>query len=372
MIRSVRLVAGITAVISAALVFSGCGAAAKNSGSTSTPAAASNLSTAVSNAGTARSGAGTAAASAAAGGTSIKGKVVVDLLPSYDNSWMAAYGKAFESQGKTLGLDVKTQTNNFDAAVQSQQIDDAIAQKVALINILPTNETAELPALRRAKAANIPVIITTSPLRPGHDDLFAAYYGPNHATLGELAAKSVCTALSTDGRKGGKIALITGAQVFYEAVIRIDAFDAQIKKCSVPISIVSTQDGQWATNISEQQASQLFAKYQGSNALSAIYAMADNQADGVITAAKQAGIPVGLGPKDLIVVGSNCTTEGVANIGSGLQLSTNTQMASVDGKANADLVGKYLSGAAVPKNTYDESTLITKANLAKYAKGCTT
>lgn len=358
MIRSIRLAACTAAILSATVVLTACGAASKKGDSASTAGAATN--------------AGTGAASVAAGTKSIQGKVVVDLLPSYDNSWMAAYGKAFEAQAKSLGLDVKTQTNNFDAAVQSQQIDDAIAQKVALINILPTNETAELPALRRAKAANIPVIITTSPLRPGHDDLFAAYYGPNHVTLGELAAKSVCTALSSDGRKGGKIALITGAQVFYEAVVRIQAFDAQIKKCSVPISIVSTQDGQWATNVSEQQASQLFAKNQGANALSAIYAMADNQADGVITAAKQAGVAVGLGAKDLIVVGSNCTTEGVKNIGSGLQRSTNTQMAPVDGKANADLVGKYLSGASVPRSTYDESTLITKANLAKYATGCTT
>lgn len=341
-----RAGAAIAVALTAAVSLSACGAAAK------------------SNTGSATSG--------SSGGGSSANKTVVDLLPSYDNSWMAAYGNAFEAQGKSLGMTVKTQTNNFDVAAQSQQIDDAIAQKVALINILPTNETAELPALRRAKAAKIPVIITTSPLKPGNEDLYAAYYGPDHTKLGQLAADSVCKALTSNGRSGGDIALITGAQTFYESILRINAFNAQLKNCSAPINVVSTQDGQWATNVSEKEAAQLFATYQGPKALSAIYAMADNQADGVITAAKQAGISVGADKGNLTVVASNCTTEGVKNIGAGLQYSTNTQMAAVDGRANADLVSKYLSGAPIPKDNYDESTLVTKSNLSQYAKGCTT
>lgn len=340
----IRVVSAVAAALTVAVSLSGCGAAAKSSTSTS----------------------------ASSGPGSSTNKTVVDLLPSYDNSWMAAYGKAFEAQGKSLGLTVRTQTNAFDAAAQSQQLDDAIAQKVALINILPTNETAVLPALRRAKAAKIPVVITTSPLKPGNEDLYAAYYGPDHTKLGQLAADSMCKALTSNGRTGGNIALITGAQTFYETLMRVDAFNAQLKKCSSPIKVVSTQDGQWATNVSEKQAAQLLAKYQGPQALSGIYAMADNQADGVITAAQQASVPLGTQKGNLTVVASNCTTEGVKNINTGLQYSTNTQMAAVDGKANADLVNKYLSGSKTPKENFDESTLITKSNMADFAKRCTT
>ncbi|MES1169884.1 MAG: hypothetical protein ABUL47_04260, partial [Leifsonia sp.] len=65
-------------------------------------------------------GASTGASGSA--GASAKGKVVVNLMPSLDNPFMAAYVKSFETEAAKIGLKVKTQTNPFDPVLQSQQI----------------------------------------------------------------------------------------------------------------------------------------------------------------------------------------------------------------------------------------------------------
>ena len=72
---------------------------------------------------------------------------------------------------------------NFDAAVQSQQMDDAIAQKADLIAIVYINDQAIIPALTRAKAAGIPVMLVISPLKKEYDDLYTTYVEPITTSL---------------------------------------------------------------------------------------------------------------------------------------------------------------------------------------------
>ena len=58
--------------------------------------------------------------------------------------------------------------------------------------------------------------------------------------------------------------------------------------------------------------------------------MADNMAIGIIQGAKQAGVPVGVAKKGLIVTGSNCLAVGIKAIKAGQQYGTGTQAPQVE------------------------------------------
>jgi len=99
--------------------------------------------------------------------------------------------------------------------------------------------------------------------------------------------------------------------------------------------------------------------------------MADNMSVAAIKAAQAAGIPVGTGPKQLIVVGGNCLKEGLDAIRAGLQYGTIVQSPTDVGKTAADKINDYFNGKTLPKNVLLPVVPITKANVDKWIGPCT-
>ena len=67
--------------------------------------------------------------------------------------------RSFTETAKANGLEVSVVQSPFDPALQAQQLDDAIAKKVDAIVMMIMSQKALIPALTRAKAAHIPVIL---------------------------------------------------------------------------------------------------------------------------------------------------------------------------------------------------------------------
>ena len=108
------------------------------------------------------------------------------------------------------------------------------------------------------------------------------------------------------------------------------------------VEIAAIEDGRWDTATSERLAGQLYARFAATGGLDAVYGMADNQAVAAIKAADAAGIAVGTGPKQLIVVGGNCQKEGLDAIGAGKMHSSVTQIPTDLGRRAADADGRVL------------------------------
>ena len=85
-----------------------------------------------------------------------EGKRVMLLGTANTNPYIGAWTSTFIKFATQAGMKVTNLSSNYDAAVQSQQVDDAIAQKFDMIVIVYVNDQAIIPALTRAKAANIP------------------------------------------------------------------------------------------------------------------------------------------------------------------------------------------------------------------------
>ena len=164
---------------------------------------------------------------AADAGAAGKKVAYFDAGPSHP--YVVALNKAFNARAKDRGLEVTQFDTPYDAALQAQQIDDAIARKFDLLAIMAASQSAIVPALNRAKKAGIPVVILNNGIKDGVEDLYVANVIDDNAKLGRLAADATLRALKEGGRDQAKVALITGVLAEGVAKTRLDAFIAALK-----------------------------------------------------------------------------------------------------------------------------------------------
>jgi ABC-type sugar transport system substrate-binding protein len=298
-----------------------------------------------------------------------QGKKIAFLVTSPTHPFIAALSKTFITKANSFGMEVNTVSQHFDAALQAQQVDDAIARKFDVLAIIAGSEQAIIPALSRAKQAGVPVILINSPPRDGSEDLYLSFVGEDHVELGRITGLSVLKALKDGGREGGKVALITGSLQEGVGPRRVLGF-REAMKTNPQAQIVSVEDAKWQTDLSERIAGQLFARFAVQGGLDAIYGMADNQAAAIIQAAKSANIALGIEKGKLIVVGSNCLKQGIAGIKAGEQYSTGTQVPTRTGLKAAEMIADYFNGRKLPKNEILPVETITKANVAQWEEAC--
>lgn len=298
-----------------------------------------------------------------------QGKKIAFLVTSPTHPFIAALSKTFITRANSFGMEVNTVSQHFDAALQAQQVDDAIARKFDVLAIIAGSEQAIIPALSRAKQAGVPVILINSPPRDGSEDLYLSFVGEDHVELGRITGLSVLKALEDGGREGGKVALITGSLQEGVGPRRVAGF-REAMKTNPKAQIVSVEDAKWQTDLSERIAGQLFARFAVQGGLDAIYGMADNQAAAIIQAAKSANIALGIEKGKLIVVGSNCLKQGIAGIKAGEQYSTGTQVPTRTGLKAAEMIADYFNGRKLPKNEILPVETITKGNVAQWEEAC--
>ena len=295
-----------------------------------------------------------------------QGKRVIHLTGPIQNPFINELVRSFDETAKKHGMKVTVQASPFDAALQAQQVDDAIAQKYDLIAILPLSEHGAVTPLIRAKRAAVPVILINSTIAADREDLYVSFVGEDHRELGRIAARAMSQALPS----GGKIALITGSLAEGVAVHRVAGFKEQIAK-RPDIEIMAIEDTKWNTALSEKTAGQLFARFAAQGGLDGIYAMADNMSAAVVNAAEASNIPLGIGKGKLAVVSSNCMKPGIDFIKAGKQYSTATQMPTRTGRAAAELVAAYFRGEKLKKHNILSMEMITRENVAKFERPCT-
>jgi ABC-type sugar transport system substrate-binding protein len=305
---------------------------------------------------------------AADAGATGKKVAYFDAGPSHP--YVVALNKAFNARAKDRGLEVTQFDTPYDAALQSQQIDDAIARKFDLLAIMAASQSAIVPALNRAKKAGIPVIILNNGIKDGVEDLYVANVIDDNAKLGRLAADATLRALKEGGRDQAKVALITGVLAEGVAKTRLDAYSAALKD-HPEVKIVATEDAYWDTAKSEMIAGQLFARFAPQGGLDVAIGWADNQTAAIIRAAEAAHIPLGTEKGKLIVLGMNCNRDGIQAIKDGREYSTATQPPVRMGEKTADVVADYFDGKTPPKQVVLDVEAIDRNNIDKFAAGCT-
>jgi len=298
-----------------------------------------------------------------------EGKRVMLLGTTNTNPYINAWTTTFSRLATQAGMKVTNLSSNYDASVQSQQIDDAIAQKFDIIVLCYVNDQAIVPALTRAKAAGIPVILWATPIKKDYEELFTSYVGTDHSDLGRIAGENMVKALAAEGKSKAQIVAVTGVAQQINVQTRIEAFKAVLAK-HPGIELVAVEDGKWNTALTEKITGELLVRFSSRGGVDGVFGMADNQATGAIQAVESAGLPLGVGNKGIVVVASNCMKDGILHINSGQQYSTATQIPTEEAEVAAKKVGGYFGGEKLNKYEIVPVYGITKDNVAQFTAGC--
>lgn len=297
-------------------------------------------------------------------------KRVALLVGPTQDRFIGTWAKTYTKAASAKGLAVTVFSSPWDPALQSQQIDQAVAQKYDVLVVQTLSQKAVIPALIRAKSADVPVITVIAQF-PKHEaeSLYVTYVGEDSRTLGKLAGEALAQALTKAGRSKAKIAALVGTLSEGTGSLRLEGFKAALAKYP-GIKIAVVQDVHWNPTKAEQAFGQILARFNGTKGLDAVYGMNDTVANGAIQAAESAGVKLGMAKGSLVVVGGNCMDPGIKNIESGKQSATVLMLPQVSARNAADATVKVLAGKKVPRQIYEKHKIITKQNVAEYAKRC--
>lgn len=308
------------------------------------------------------------AVAAPASAQSVEGKRVALLTNVLTSGWIAGYNNAVTKLLTDKGVKVVNMTSPSDAALQSQQVDDAIAQKFDLILLHHINEVAIVPALERAKKAGVPVILSVDPIAPGpgHDDLYLSLVGfdiPHTATTG------VSELIKVMNGKPGKVAIVQGipTQAMVATITKVikGEFAAKAPK----LEVVAVEGKSWRPAEAGTIARELMLRFASQGGLQAIITMNDFQAQQVVLGVEASGATPG---KDVYVLSTGCGKPGIDEVRSGKMLSTMNNGPVNEAKYSGEVVLKVLAGEKnIPKWVKTPASIATKANIEEAVTNCT-
>lgn len=275
------------------------------------------------------------------------------VVPTLDNPFFVdmtngAKGKANEIEN--IEVIVHATQKADDAIGQNQIVENLITQKVDAICIVPINSESILTVVKKANAANIPIINIDNKINMEMADKerikIASYVGSDNFDGGVLAGKFIIEKL---GGKGN-VAILEGVSGNDAAIKRKAGFLEAIK--SYPeIKVVASQVANW----SREQAFKLFQNILQANPnLNAVFACNDEMALGAYSALEQSGVS-----KDrIIIVGFDAVKEAIDAVNTGKINATVAQQPKLMGEQGLNLAVEIIKGNEVKETNSTELKII--------------
>jgi ribose transport system substrate-binding protein len=277
------------------------------------------------------------------------------------DSYQTTYDKSFtEAARANPNIDAVVLDAGGDVARQIAQVEDLIQQGVDAIIIWPTNGEAVVPAVRKAKRAGIPVIVTNSNISEAGFDFISAFSGPDNLTQGKRSAEIMCDKFKSMGiANTAKVVHITGQPGYTTATERAVGFENRLPEVCPQVTVIDTQPGDWNREKSQQVMEAFLVKYDN---IDGVYAGDDNMGVGALNAAKAAG------RDGIIFVGATNFAVGYEAMAAGEYWGSIYQSPVDDAKAALQTAVDVLNGKDVPFLNYFDTPKITQDNMSNYTK----
>src|SRR5579863_1464461 len=234
-------------------------------------------------------------------------------------------------------------------AMVDKQIDmlsAALAKKPAAIGFAALDSKAAIPLLKKAQAANIPIIAFDSGV---DSDIPVTTCRTDSVASAALAADKMAEAIGD----AGEVAVIVHDQTSRTGIDRRDGFLNEMKDKHPNIKIVSVQYGSGDHLKSAEIAK---ADIQANPNLKGIFGANEGSAEGAAIGVKESG-------KKLVLIGFDSGKEQKDDINSGVMYGAITQNPIGIGKCVVDSAVKALKGETLPKKVdtgfywYDKSNI---------------
>jgi ribose transport system substrate-binding protein len=278
------------------------------------------------------------------------------------DSYQTTYEKAFiEAADANPDVEAVVLNAGGDVARQIAQIEDLIQQEVDAIIIWPTNGEAVIPAVRKAKQAGIPVVITNSNIAEQGFDFVSSFSGPDNITQGARAAEIMCDKFKEMGTDTeAQIVQISGQPGYTTAIERAKGFEDRLPEVCPDVTLLESQPGDWNREKSQQVMEAFLVKYDD---IDGVYAGDDNMGVGALNAAKAAGRA-----GDIIFVGATNFSVGYEAMEAGDYWGSIYQSPVDDAKAALQTAIDILGGKELPFLNYFDTPKITQDNMAEFDK----
>lgn len=269
-----------------------------------------------------------------------------------EDPWRTAETNSIRDEATSRGIDLKFSDAQGKQEQQVAALNTFIAQKVDAIILAPKVETGWEPVLRKAKAANIPVILVDRGVTVSDDSLYTTLIASDFVEEGRRAGEWLVE--KTNGT--ATIVELQGTAGAAPANDRAKGFAEAI--ASHPgMQVVRSQSGDF-NRAKGKEVMEAFLKAVPN--ITAVYAHNDGMALGAIQAIEEAGKKPGT---DILVVsidGMKAMLEAIAAGKANCTIECNPLL----GPAAFDAVAKAVAGEELPKKTVVEDQLFDQTNAA--------
>lgn len=270
----------------------------------------------------------------------------------YFAEWHKAWRKTADEIGvKTIDLD-----SNWSLTRQMDLIDDLLSKNVDVIVVVPTDEKAIIPALKKIHEAGVPLLVNNVAPDPEGFLYMDAYTGPDDEREGELMAELMAEAL--DGK--GKITIVEGPPGYHANDYRRKGFLQRISEIAPQVEIIATQSTGWHKQEALTITETWLVKY--GDDIDGVETYYDHLGMGVIEAIKDAGIPKG----QIKVVGVGGGQGPLQAVKEGWMYGTVYQSAYEDAELALRAAVKLAKGEKVKKFVYMNTPKVTAENVDEF------
>ncbi len=283
---------------------------------------------------------------------SAAGGLISIIVNDPSNPYWLTEGNVAAAEAKKLGYDSTVGASKGDTNTESNLIDTAITNKAVAIILDPANASGSIGAVKKAIAANIPVLLVNAEIN--QEGLAKAQLVSNNAQGAALGAQQW---VKDVGQKGKYVELL-GAPSDNNAATRSNGYETVLSQYET-LEKTGSQVGNWDRTQGHDKMQSLLQAHPD---ITGVISGNDEMALGAIAALKEAGKI-----SNIKVGGFDGSPDAVAAIKAGeLQYTVLQPVATFAAKAvqEADSFLKTgKTGAATEKQLFD-CVLVTKANAA--------
>lgn len=291
---------------------------------------------------------------AAAPAAAAEGGLMTIIVNDPSNPYWLTEGNVAAAEAQKLGYKANVGASKGDTNTESNLIDTAITNRSVAIILDPANASGSVGAVKKAIAANIPVILVNAEIN--QDGLAKAQLVSNNAQGAALGAQQW---VKDVGQKGNYVELL-GSPSDNNAATRSNGFESVLTQYPGLVK-VGSQVASWDRTQGHDKMQNLLQAHPD---IIGVISGNDEMALGAIAALKEAGKLSGIK-----VGGFDGSPDAVAAIKSGELAYTVLQPVAVFSAKAVDEADAFLktgkTGAASEKQLFN-CILITKANVGRF------
>ncbi len=279
------------------------------------------------------------------------------IMKTLNNPFFVDMEVGAREAAERLGVELIVQApeRELDIERQMQMVENMIQRKVDAIVITPNGSAEIIPAIVKANAAGIPVLIVDTRIDAEAareaGAMTVTFIGSDNHEGGRIAGEFLA------GRLGdrGEVAVLEGIPGHETADARLGGFKEGIAEASA-VRIVASQPANWERDQGFNVAQNMLQAHPD---LNAIFAANDMMALGAIEAISAAGKS-----RQILVVGFDATDDAREAIGAGRMLGSVAQYPAAMGSVGVEKALEAVNGAAIDEEIGTKVEMIHEANLA--------